>query len=230
MKSKFNRRDFLKFGAVGAAALLLGDLLKTNGQTDLNYINTFFKVPLTPTSPASAGLSSSTQCQLNPVVLPPRPVYVPRRAELDPATGLHMTGSPVFIDLPSYSLKVTGKVDHPLQLSYDELRCMPKVTSPVTIVCKGYFEDYSIWGGVPIAHVLERAGVQHGATAVNMKAGDGYVNQPSLEESLSPDAFFAYEWLNSQALPVLFGFPLRAVFPSQYGYYDVKWLLEVEVV
>jgi DMSO/TMAO reductase YedYZ molybdopterin-dependent catalytic subunit len=141
-----------------------------------------------------------------------------------------MTGNPVDINLTSYRLNITGKVDHPLSLSFDDLRCMRKITSEVDIICKGYFEDWSTWAGVPISDVLDRAGIQTGATAINMKAGDGYVNQAYVTEASSPEAFLAYEWVKSQPLPILFGFPLRAVFPSQGGYYDVKWLLEMEVV
>lgn len=141
-----------------------------------------------------------------------------------------MTGTPVDINLTSYRLNVTGKVDHPLSLSYDDLRCMRKVTSNVDIMCKGNFEDFSTWAGVPISDVLDRVGIQTGATAINMKAGDGYVNEASVQEASSSDAFLAYEWVKGQPLPILFGFPLRAVFPAQWGYYDVKWLLEMEIV
>jgi hypothetical protein len=233
MARKFNRRDFLRLGAVGAGGLLLRQLLQTNSLNDPSLIDSFFRVPFTPApsgSQASIASTSPDQCNLSLIHIPEWPSYIPRRAELDPATGLHMTGEPVQINLTSYRLKVTGKVDHPLALSYDDLRCMPKVSSEVDIICKGNFEDFSTWAGVPIAQVLVRAGVQGGATAINMKAGDGYVNQASLSEASSPDAFLAYEWVKGQPLPILFGFPLRAVFPAQLGYYDVKWLLEMEII
>lgn len=230
MAHKFTRRDFLKLGAAGAGALVIRGLTGLKGSIDPAYINTFIKVPVTSPPPVSNNLGAADFCQLSPIVMPKKPVYVPARAELDPATGLHMTGNVVYLELDSYRLKVTGRVDHPLVLTYDQLRCMPKVTSGVDIICKGNFEDFSTWGGVPISHVLDLAGVQPGAKAINFTAGDGYVNQASLDDSRSPDAFLAHEWLGSQALPILFGFPLRAVFPSKLGYYDVKWLLEMEVI
>ncbi len=236
MNRKFTRRDFLRLGAVGAVGaggLLLRQLLRIGGASDPSLINSFFQVPFTPSpsgSQVSYASTSSDQCNLSFINIPKWPTYIPRRAELDPVTGLHMTGSPVEINLTSYRLNVTGKVDHPLSLSYDHLRCMPKVTSEVDIICKGNFEDFSTWAGVPISQVLDRAGIQSGATAINMKAGDGYVNQASISEASSPDVFLAYEWVKGQPLPVLFGFPLRVVFPAQMGYYDVKWLLEMEIV
>ncbi len=223
----------MKLGALGAGGLLLRELLSKDSLSDPNLVNTFFRVPFTP-APADQKIAdasvTSDQCNLSLIKVPRWPTYIPRRAELDPETGLHMTGTPVEINLASYRLKVTGKVDHPLLLSYDDLRCMKKVTSGVDIICKGYFEDWSTWGGVPISDVLDRAGIQPGAANINMKAGDGYINQATVQEASASDAFLAYEWVKNQPLPILFGFPLRAVFPSQGGYYDVKWLLEMEVV
>jgi sulfite oxidase len=57
------------------------------------------------------------------------------------------------------------------------------------------------------------------------------VRQPLCGYALrSPKAanFLAYE-MNGQPLPVLHGFPLRAVFPGVVGNKWVKWLLEIRV-
>ncbi len=50
----------------------------------------------------------------------------------------------------------------------------------------------------------------------------------SLKDALSGDNYLAYE-LAGKTLPVLQGFPLRAVFPSLLGGKWVKWLLEIKV-
>ncbi len=192
MAHKFTRRDFLRLGAMGAAALLLRDLTLPGASVDPTLENTFFHVPTPPAASGSTVTDVSAlsdQCNLSLIDLPKWPAIIPRRAEPDPVTGLHMTGKPVSIDLTSYRLKVFGKVDHPLSLSFDDLRCMPKVTSEVDIICKGYFEDWSTWAGVPIHEVLDRAGVQSGAVGINMNAGDGYSNQASLDEARASDAF-----------------------------------------
>ena len=44
-----------------------------------------------------------------------------RLPRLDPETGLHITGTPTEVDIASYRLKVTGKVDQELSLSYEEI-------------------------------------------------------------------------------------------------------------
>jgi DMSO/TMAO reductase YedYZ molybdopterin-dependent catalytic subunit len=165
---------------------------------------------------------------LQPVVVPTLPAEIPAYAAVDPATGLHMTGTPVAIDLTTYRLKINGKVDHPLELSYDDLRLMPKVTASPTLVCPGLFEDVASWSGVPLKMLLEKAGVQPGATKIQMKAADGHYGYLPLDQALKPENFLAYQ-LRGQPLPVLHGFPLRAVLPGQTGSLWVKWLLEIEV-
>src|SRR5208283_3723715 len=113
----------------------------------------------------SSGLSS---CTLRPLVVPPTPSKIPGYTELDPTTGLHVTGTLQTVDVERYRLEVTGKVDHPLRLGYDELRCMPRVAARPTLVCPGFFADTATWAGVPLKYVLEKAGVQAGATGIRL--------------------------------------------------------------
>jgi DMSO/TMAO reductase YedYZ molybdopterin-dependent catalytic subunit len=172
--------------------------------------------------------ASATPCVLPTVAVPTLPAEIPGYAQLDPATGLHVTGSAPEIDLASYRLKVTGKVGHPLSLAYDELRCMPKVQVHCTLVCPGFFEDEATWAGVPLTYVLDLAGVQTDASVLTLKSADGYANQVSLTVARKPEALLAYEW-EGQPLPILHGFPVRAVFPDVEGNKWVKWLVEIEV-
>jgi len=60
-----------------------------------------------PTVEASA---TAAGCVLPTVVPPTPPAEVPGYTQLDPATGLHMTGTPLKLVLLTYRLKVTGKV------------------------------------------------------------------------------------------------------------------------
>ena len=139
-----------------------------------------------------------------------------------------MTGTPVNIDVATYRLEVTGKVKHELSLSYDDLRCMPKMTTKSISVCAGFFEDRATWAGVPFSHILGLAGVKPEASLVTLHGADGYSSGTILEAALLPDAYLAYEW-EGQPIPVLHGFPLRAIFNSQIGGFRVKWLMGIEV-
>jgi DMSO/TMAO reductase YedYZ molybdopterin-dependent catalytic subunit len=171
---------------------------------------------------------SATPCALPTIVPPSLPAKIPGYTELDPATNLHMTGTVQQIDLASYRLKVSGKVNRPLSLSYDDLRCMPKVQRHCTLVCPGFFTDEATWAGVPLAYVLGLAGVQDGAQTVKLVSADGYSPAITLQEALTENNFLAYEW-ESEPLPILHGFPLRAVLPDHPGGLWTKWLIEIRV-
>ena len=62
-------------------------------------------------------------CPLPTIVAPTPPSEMPGESEIDPYTGLHVTGRPRQIELESYRLQITGKVDRPLELTFDDLRC-----------------------------------------------------------------------------------------------------------
>jgi len=167
-------------------------------------------------------------CRLDPVTQPAWPVKILLPNELDPETGLHITGNPKQIDLVTYRLKITGLVEFPLSLTYDDLRCLPRVTDSPELVCPGVFVDKATWTGVPIKLVLELAGVQQGATKLTLISADGREVNLSLEKAIADGNFLAYE-LNSKLLPVQHGFPLRAVFPSMPGSFWIKWLIEIRI-
>jgi DMSO/TMAO reductase YedYZ molybdopterin-dependent catalytic subunit len=178
----------------------------------------------TPTPPVAAAGDS---CNLPPIIVP-TPANDPGYARLDPSTGLHVTGKVQLLDLATYRLRVTGLVEHPLELTYDQIRCLPKVQASPLLVCPGFFQDQATWAGVPIADVLALAGVQEGAEQVQFVSADGYATSLSLEEALDQANFLAYEW-EGQPLPRLHGFPLRVVIPTAEGNQWTKWVVEIRV-
>jgi DMSO/TMAO reductase YedYZ molybdopterin-dependent catalytic subunit len=166
-------------------------------------------------------------CGIAPIVAPtpaPDPGYV----QLDPSTGLHMTGSVQVIDLATYRLRVTGRVEQPLELTYDQIRCLPKVEASPNLVCPGFFVDKALWAGAPIAEVLALAQVQEGAKSVRFVSADGYASSLPLNEALDRANFLAYEW-EGEPLPRLHGFPLRVVIPQADGGRWTKWVVELKV-
>ena len=167
-------------------------------------------------------------CNPAPIIVPSLPSVTPRTAELDPATGLHMTGKVQVIDLASYRLLVTGLVEQPLSLKYDDLRCLPKVTASPELFCPGAFSDTASWSGVPIVEVLKLARPKPEAQTISLISADGYQIPMDLKMALDPKNFLAYE-LEGQPLPVLHGFPLRAVLPGTIGGEWVKWIVEINV-
>jgi len=174
------------------------------------------------------GEVTPTPCAVPPIVVPTAPAEIPGYAQLDPTTRLHVTGTAQKIDLESYRLEVTGKVNHPLTLSYNDLRCMPRIEARPTLICPGFFEDTATWAGTSLKSVLELAGMQEKASGIRLISADGYSVPVPLSEALSEKNFLAYAW-EGEPLPILHGFPVRAVFPEFDGDTWVKWLVKIEV-
>jgi DMSO/TMAO reductase YedYZ molybdopterin-dependent catalytic subunit len=180
------------------------------------------------TGGAATTVTTLAAGDLEPITAPTLPAEIPGYLEVDPATGLHMTGTPTVVDFENYRLKVSGLVATELSLTYDDLRRLPKMTATPRLVCQGFFEDVTTWSGASLQTILEMAGVQPGAERIKMTSADGYSTTLSLEKALAPENFLAYE-LMGQPLPVLHGFPVRAVIPGQNGNVWVKWLVEIVV-
>ncbi len=180
-----------------------------------------------PTTAPTVPTSQDNPCGLPPIVVP-TPAPDPGYANLDPSTGLHVTGNAQLVDLATYRLRVSGKVDHPLELTYDQIRCLPRVQASPDLVCPGFFNDYATWAGTPIAEILALAGVQDGASLVEFVSADGYSSSMAVETALNRTNFLAYEW-NGQPLPRLHGFPLRVVMPGALGSKWTKWVVEIHV-
>jgi DMSO/TMAO reductase YedYZ molybdopterin-dependent catalytic subunit len=139
-----------------------------------------------------------------------------------------MTGRMQLLDLATYRLRVTGKVEQPLELTYDQIRCLPRVQASPELVCPGFFVDQATWAGAPIADVLALAKVQEGAQSVEFVSADGYKTSFPLDKALDRANFLAYEW-EGQPLPRLHGFPLRVVIPEAEGNQWTKWLIELKI-
>jgi len=143
--------------------------------------------------------------------------------------GLHVTGTPVEIDLASYRLEVVGAVDRPLSLSYEQVLALPRQRSLERLVCPGFFTDEGHWTGTPLKSLLERAGVREGARSVEFVAADGgYRSSLKLEDALSSGVLIAYEF-DDRPFPMVHGYPLRLVAPGQAGSVWVKWLGRIVV-
>jgi DMSO/TMAO reductase YedYZ molybdopterin-dependent catalytic subunit len=184
--------------------------------------------PTGASTPLPSSASAAGTPALPPFIQPTRPAVAPGYAELDPATNLHITGTAPDIDPLTYRLEVTGKVDHPLSLTIDDLRRLPKFEERPTLVCPGFFEDTASWAGARLMTVLEMAGLQSDATYLRLTSGDAYWSTVSLEAARSDENLLAYEW-EGESLPILHGFPVRAVFPALEGDVWAKWLVKIEV-
>ena len=82
-------------------------------------------------------------------------------------------------DIATWRLRVTGMVDRPFELTYDELVALPLHEQYVTIACVsnevgGNLVGNALWTGVRLKELLERAGVHPEATQIVGRAVDGF--------------------------------------------------------
>ena len=150
-----------------------------------------------------------------------------------------------------WTLTIDGDVARPITLQLEDVRRMRPERRPATIECagngRGRFElpatsgvqwglgavSTATWTGVPLAALLERAGVQPSALHFWMEAADRsplpaapkFLRSIPREAALD-DALVAYE-MNGQPVPFLHGGPLRLVMPRWFGMASTKWLTHV---
>jgi DMSO/TMAO reductase YedYZ molybdopterin-dependent catalytic subunit len=134
----------------------------------------------------------------------------------------------------NWRLQIKGLVDRPMSFTYDEIRNMPALTQYLTLQCisneiGGDLISTAKWRGVPVADLLQRAGVREGAFDLILRSADDYTDSIPIAKALQPDTMLAYE-MNDQVLPKKHGFPLRLLVPDIYGMKNAKWVTELEVV
>jgi DMSO/TMAO reductase YedYZ molybdopterin-dependent catalytic subunit len=159
------------------------------------------------------------------------------------------------VDPAAWRLEIGGLVDHPLELSLDDLRARDAVSAPITMECAGngraQLEPRPIsqpwlaeavgtaeWTGVPLAPLLAEAGLAADALEVVFTGLDRgveggvvqlYERSLSIVDVAGDDVLLAYA-CNGEPLPPQHGFPLRLVVPGWYGMTSVKWLQRITVV
>jgi len=160
------------------------------------------------------------------------------------------------IDPGTWRLEIGGLVERPLSLGLRELMRRPAETRLVTLECAGNGRSAldppvdgepwrsgavstAEWTGVPLADILDRAGLLPAATEVLFRGADqGEVaTRPGpvhFERSLSirtaaGGALLAYA-MNGDPLPLQHGYPMRLVVPGWYGVASVKWLMAIELI
>ena len=223
------RRRFLGWtivvGAAAAAAAITGQLL-VSASTAVNSAREKLRLPTpakpTPVPPPGADLKIQG---LTPYVTANDDFY-----RIDTALQV-----PV-IDPPSWSLRITGMVQNPIEINYAELIAKPLVEHMTTLTCVsnevgGDLAGNALWLGYPIRELLVEAKPLEGADMVLSKSHDGWTASTPLSALTDPnrEAMLAIG-MNGEPLPIEHGFPVRMVVPGLYGYVSAtKWVTSLRV-
>ena len=138
------------------------------------------------------------------------------------------------VDAATWRLDVTGAVEAPFSLTYEELLDLEAVEQLKTLECisnnvGGDLLSTALFTGVPLRDLLTRAKPKAGAYDVKLVSVDGYSDSIRIDKALDPGTVVAY-LMNGYTLPEDHGFPARLLVPNIYGMKHVKWLRTIEVV
>ena len=219
----WNRRRFLGTSiGVAAAAVVGGGVgrLLLNSRAEAVPVATGIAPAVDPVGALPAALAVDG---ISPLVVPNRDFYRIDTSLLTPR-----------LDAATWKLRVDGMVDHPFTITYDELLAMEMHEEYVTIACVsnevgGELVGNALWKGARLRELLDRAGVQRGATQVVGHSYDGWTaGFPTawLDDS-KREALVAVA-MNGDPLPPEHGFPARLIVPGLYGYVSAtKWLTTI---
>ena len=146
------------------------------------------------------------------------------------------------LDPAAWRLQVDGLVATPLALTLAELEAEAAGTLPVlkTLRCITDTNAFpgltgtTLWRGVPLRAVLDRAGLDRGrARRLRLYGADGFTNNLRVEAVYGPFAPGFYEPLlvtemGGRPLERDHGAPVRLMVFDGYGYQSVKWLVRIE--
>ncbi|HEU0165336.1 MAG TPA: molybdopterin-dependent oxidoreductase [Thermomicrobiales bacterium] len=133
-----------------------------------------------------------------------------------------------------WGLDIFGMVDRHHTYSYDDIVAMPQVKQETTLMCISNaigagLSSNAVWTGIPMAELLNKAGVQEGAVEVKLYGADGYTDTFAIEKALDPTTMVVYQ-MNGEPLAERHGYPVRLVVPGLFGEKNVKWVTGIEVI
>jgi DMSO/TMAO reductase YedYZ molybdopterin-dependent catalytic subunit len=128
-----------------------------------------------------------------------------------------------------WRLSVDGMVDRPGTFSLAQLKSYPSRRQITQLACEEGWSYVAEWTGVPLAHVLEIAGIRPRAKyVVYFSIDPDWWDSIDMSDALHPQTFLAYG-MNGGDLPVGNGGPLRMRVPRQLGYKNVKFITRLAV-
>ena len=136
---------------------------------------------------------------------------------------LHYGGVPK-VDLATWSFDVTGLVESPLSLRYEEFKSLPRKTVKADVHCVTRWSLLdSSWEGVPVSEIMSRIKLQPSATHVMVHAEHGYTTNLPLDDFLR-DENMLVDVRNGEPIAPEHGWPLRLFVPHLYFWKSAKWV------
>ncbi len=128
-----------------------------------------------------------------------------------------------------WRLEVRGLVERPGTLDLEALRSLGEVERALDVHCVTGWSRLGLrWGGIPVARLLDAAGVRPDARHATAHGADGYCANLPLALLRREDALLAWA-VDGELLPREHGGPVRLVVASRYFWKSVKWITALEL-
>ncbi len=133
-------------------------------------------------------------------------------------------GTVPHVDPTAWTLAVTGLVDAPFTLGWDELQALPQAETLCDIHCVTRWSRYdNVFAGIPVRTLVERARPRPEVTHVLVHAEHGFTTNLPLDDFLAPGNLLALRH-NGRDLDPEHGGPVRLVVPHLYFWKSAKWV------
>jgi len=124
----------------------------------------------------------------------------------------------------SWRLSVSGEVEAPFTIDFQEMLAMPQVEQACDVHCVTKWTVLgALFTGVRVADLAARARVKPTAHHVIFEAAHGYTSNVLLREALAPNVLVTHR-LDGTPLARAHGAPVRALVPDLYFWKSAKWL------
>lgn len=151
-------------------------------------------------------------------------------ANLDPAIGPRDNSikGVQHVDVDNYRLKISGLVNTPKEITYDDVLKLDAHERKITLHCVEGWDATILWKGVLLKDIFNLAGVKTQANTVIFHSVDGYTTSLPLDTILLKELILAYG-ANGLDLPDELGFPFMVVAEDKLGYKWARWVSEIEL-
>jgi DMSO/TMAO reductase YedYZ molybdopterin-dependent catalytic subunit len=134
----------------------------------------------------------------------------------------------------AWRLVVDGLVARPLALSLERIRRLPARTQITRHDCVEGWSAIGKWTGLPLALLLQGAGLRPQARYIVFHCADDFHGVPYYEsidliDAFHPQTILAWA-MNDRPLDIGHGAPLRLRVERQLGYKQAKYVMRIEAV
>ena len=134
------------------------------------------------------------------------------------------------IDLATWTLEISGEVERPLTLSWEQLLELPSREVTVDIHCVTRWSRFdTTFKGVHWSELAKLVAPKPSARFVVAHAEQGFTSNVPLAAIEDEEALVAYE-ADGEPLTAEHGWPVRLVVPSRYFWKSAKWLRGLELL